>query len=183
MTDAELRFATAAFQGYAPAASHQDVISSTGVCNTSKLSPGHTQEWTSLTRRRGDLDAGGLQAPPTCEATGPTPPAHLCRVSTWPLEQLGCQFPSPSPLLNDLCFLSVFFFFFLLFTAAPAAYGSSQARERIGTAAAILHHSHSKARSELHLQPTLQLTATWILHPRSEAWDRTHNLTDTILGS
>ena len=29
----------------------------------------------------------------------------------------------------------------------------------IGTAAAGLHHSHSNARSELHLQPTLQLVA------------------------
>ena len=52
-----------------------------------------------------------------------------------------------------------FFFFFCLFRAVPAAYGSSQARGRIGAAAACLHHSHSSATSELNLRPTLQLTA------------------------
>ena len=51
-------------------------------------------------------------------------------------------------------------FFFFLFRAAPATYGSSQARDRRGAAAASLHHSHSHARSELHLLPTLQLVAT-----------------------
>ena len=39
------------------------------------------------------------------------------------------------------------------------AYGSSQARG-CEAAAAGLHHSHSKARSEPCLQPTQQLTAT-----------------------
>ena len=38
------------------------------------------------------------------------------------------------------------------------AYGSSQARGRIGSTAASPHHSHSNARSESH--PTPQLTAT-----------------------
>ena len=52
-----------------------------------------------------------------------------------------------------------FFFFFLLFRAAPEAYGSSQARGRIGAAAAGLHHSHSNTRSEPHLWLTPQLTA------------------------
>ena len=41
-----------------------------------------------------------------------------------------------------------------------AAYGGSQARGPIGAAAAGLHHSPSNARSELHLRPTPQLTAT-----------------------
>ena len=40
------------------------------------------------------------------------------------------------------------------------AYEGSQARGQIGATAAGLHHSHSKARSELRLQPTPQLTAT-----------------------
>ena len=53
-----------------------------------------------------------------------------------------------------------FFFFFGLFRAMPSANGGSQARDRIGAAAAGLHHSHSHAGSELHLQPTPQLTAT-----------------------
>jgi len=41
----------------------------------------------------------------------------------------------------------------------PVAYGNSRARDQIRAAAAGLHHSHSNARSELHLQPTQQLAA------------------------
>ena len=52
-----------------------------------------------------------------------------------------------------LFFLSVFF------RAAPTAYGSSQARGEIEAVAAGLHHSHSNARSEPHLQPIPQLRA------------------------
>ena len=53
------------------------------------------------------------------------------------------------------------FFFFLVFSrAAPMAYGSSQVKDLNGTIAAILHHSHSNAGSDPHLQPTPQLTAT-----------------------
>ena len=56
---------------------------------------------------------------------------------------------------------SAFFFsFFLLFRAPPEAYGSSQARGRIGDTAASLRHRHSNARSKPHLQPTPQLIAT-----------------------
>ena len=58
--------------------------------------------------------------------------------------------------LQDQFFLSFFpsFFlslFFLAFRAAHIAYGCSQVRDRIGTTAAGLHHSHSNARSEPHL--------------------------------
>ena len=42
----------------------------------------------------------------------------------------------------------------------PMADGGSQARGRIRTVTAGLHHSHSNAGSELRLQPTTQLTAT-----------------------
>ena len=49
---------------------------------------------------------------------------------------------------------------FVFFRAAPAAYGDSQARGLIRVFAAGLCQSHSNARSELCLQPTLQLTAT-----------------------
>ena len=66
------------------------------------------------------------------------------------------------------------FFFFLSFVfvvvvvvvvvaiswAAPAAYGGSQARGRIGAVATGLRQSHSNAGSEPRLQPTPQLTAT-----------------------
>ena len=45
------------------------------------------------------------------------------------------------------------FFFLLLFRAAPASYGSSQARGQIEAAAASLHYRHSSARSEPTLDP------------------------------
>ena len=58
----------------------------------------------------------------------------------------------------------VFFFFLVFFVffsrAVPIAYGGSQARGPIGAAAASLRQSHNNARSELHPQPTPQLTAT-----------------------
>jgi len=44
--------------------------------------------------------------------------------------------------------------------AAPAAYGGSQARGRIGAVATGLRQSHSNAGSEPRLQPTPQLPAT-----------------------
>ena len=56
------------------------------------------------------------------------------------------------------------FFFFFLFRAILEAYGSSKAMVKIGVAAvaatAGLHHSHSNARSEPHLQLMPQLVAT-----------------------
>ena len=48
---------------------------------------------------------------------------------------------------------------FLLFRAVPSAYGSTQARGPIGAAAVGLCHSCCNVGSELHLQPTPQLTA------------------------
>ena len=52
------------------------------------------------------------------------------------------------------------FCLFLLFRATPEAYGSSQARGRIGAVAASLHQGHSNAGSEPRLQLKPQLTAT-----------------------
>ena len=66
----------------------------------------------------------------------------------------------------------LFFVCFCLFRAAPEAYGSCQARGQIWAIAAGLCHSHSHARSELHLLPTPQLTATWDFNPLSEGGDR-----------
>ena len=57
-----------------------------------------------------------------------------------------------------VCF--VLFCLFAISWAAPAAYGSSQARGPIGAVAAGLHQSHSNVGSEPSLQPTPQLTAT-----------------------
>ena len=91
----------------------------------------------------------------------------------------GLCCPGPPPLLVQVLFLhsclssasdmsqshgppskSVFFFFFFcLFRAAPMAHGGSQTRGRIRATVAGLHHSHSKARSQLSLQPTPRLTA------------------------
>ena len=65
----------------------------------------------------------------------------------------------PKLLQQGGSFSFSFLFLFLPFRAAPSAYGSSQARGQIGAIAASLHHSCSKARSELHLQSTLQLMA------------------------
>ena len=68
-------------------------------------------------------------------------------------------------------FIFIFLFLFFVFLsfvvvvvvaiswAAPAAHGGSQARGRIGTVAAGLHHSHSNAGSEPRLQPTPRLMA------------------------
>ena len=68
--------------------------------------------------------------------------------------------------------------FCLFFRATPTAYGGSQVRGRIGTAAAGLHYSHGNARSEPHLWPTPQLTE--MPHPNalSEARDWTYILMD-----
>ena len=69
-----------------------------------------------------------------------------------------------------------FYFFIYLFTfrAALTAHGSPQARGRIGTTSASLCHSHSNRASELHLQPTAQLTAT--LDPQSTERSQGQNL-------
>ena len=61
---------------------------------------------------------------------------------------------------STIFFFNFFIFVFCLFRAIPKAHGGSQARGQIGAVAAGLHHSHSNARSEPHLQPTPQLTAT-----------------------
>ena len=59
---------------------------------------------------------------------------------------------TPAVLLHTLSL-------FLLFRATTVAYGSSQAKGRIGAAAARLHCSLSNTRSELHLQTSPKLTA------------------------
>ena len=65
----------------------------------------------------------------------------------------------PLPHMRDT---EGFFFFwsFCYFLAAPAAYGGSQARGRIGAVDTGLRQSHSNAGSEPSLQPTPQLVAT-----------------------
>ena len=70
-------------------------------------------------------------------------------------ESKGTLVPVVGKLVNFLAF----FFFFVLFRTTPVANGSSQARGQIRAVAASLHHSHSNAGSEPHLQPIRQLTA------------------------
>ena len=61
---------------------------------------------------------------------------------------------------QHVCMCMYIYIFICLLRAIPEAYGSSQARSQITATTACLHHSQSKARSEMHLRPTPQLTAT-----------------------
>ena len=63
----------------------------------------------------------------------------------------------------------IYFYFYFFFRAVPTAYESFWARGRFRAAAANLCHSHSNARSEPHLWPTLQFMA--MLDP-STHWGR-----------
>ena len=72
------------------------------------------------------------------------------------LNYLNAKRPSPKHII--LIIIIIFFGLFAFSRATPAAYGGSQARGQIGTAADSLHHSHSNAESEPHLQPTPQLS-------------------------
>ena len=75
--------------------------------------------------------------------------------------------PILTGLLDFVVVVVVFFFFFGHFRVTPMAYGSSQARNRIGAAAAGLRHSHSTTGSKTHLRATPQLQQRWILNPLS----------------
>ena len=79
--------------------------------------------------------------------------------------------PQVCPPYLCVCFYSVdrficaiFYLFiiylFCLLRFAPTAYGGSRVRGLISAVATGLRHSHSHAKSELHLQPTPQLMAT-----------------------
>ena len=89
-----------------------------------------------------------------------------CKNEGFLLQDICNNQPRPSLALPSKCFAIFFSFLFFFFRAAPAAYGSSQARGPIGATVAGLHHSRSNARSKPCLQPTPQLTAR----------DRTRNL-------
>ena len=59
------------------------------------------------------------------------------------------SYPFVKSFLSAWHFVWVCLFLRCLFRAAPAAYGGSQARGRIGAVAAGPHHSHSNTGSEL----------------------------------
>ena len=62
---------------------------------------------------------------------------------------------------------------FLLFRAISGAYGSSQARGRIGVVATGLHHSQSNVGSKPHLRHHHSSEQRQILNPLTEARDQT----------
>ena len=89
---------------------------------------------------------------PLTHCTGPALNLHLCR------DLSHCN-----QILNPLCtagILHIIFLFFCLFRASLGAYGSSQARSRIGDTAAGLHYSHSNLGSEPRLWTTPLPTST-----------------------
>ena len=92
-----------------------------------------------------------LPAYTTATATQDSYPTEWPRIkpkSSWIL--VGFVTPEPQWELLDM--------YIHLFGASTAVYESSQARGRIGAAAAS--HSHSNAGSKPCLQPTLQFTVT-----------------------
>ena len=94
-----------------------------------------------------------LQASPTFVEDLLFPPARTCRIFRGfiPLQRFVNKYVS---------FYLFIYCLFAILRAAPTAYGGSQARDPIRAIAAGLHHSHSHTRSEPHLRPTPQLTAT-----------------------
>ena len=95
-----------------------------------------------------------------CSSTATAQVAAVARVQSL-AEELSYDSAGPQKKkLDKIELLAAHFFYFSLFRAAPVVYTSSQARGQIGAAAASLHHSHSNARSKVHLQPMLQLVAT-----------------------
>ena len=89
--------------------------------------------------------------------------SEMCMPLSWPcpwhaeasgLLQWQHQIPDPlCPKRTPKCALHFFFFFVFFFaisSAAPVAYGSSQARGQIGAVATGLRQSHSNAGSLTH---------------------------------
>ena len=74
------------------------------------------------------------------------------------------------PRTINICFIGCYIFahFFFLFRATAAAYGSFQARDRIGATGAVLCYGDCHARSEAHLHSSGQF---WRLNSLSEAKD------------
>ena len=82
-------------------------------------------------------------------------PGHILALSLLP------PVPRQAPGgLTPACGVGSFFHLFAFSRAALVAYGGSLARGLIGAVATSLHQSHSNTRSEAHLRPTPQLTAT-----------------------
>ena len=78
--------------------------------------------------------------------------AHVLRGRGWKVETKGNRRDRPDrgPVKFSI-FKSLDTIFFGLFGAARTAYGSSQARGRLGAVTAGLYHSHSNSGSKPHL--------------------------------
>ena len=82
-------------------------------------------------------------------------------ISVFYLPDLSDVYRISLSLSEEILFIYIYLIkkIFFFFRATPEAYRGSQARGLNRAVAAGLHHSHSNARSELHWQPTHQLTA------------------------
>ena len=123
----------------------------------------HEMAWAQLYKREEKLNH--TTSVKTCRPYKNPPRRIFCLF--WSLE-VEVNFKRELTLNNVNVKLQSLLGFFLLFRATYAAYGSSQARGRIGTTAAGLYHSHSSLGSEPHQRPTPQLTA--MLDPRPTEW-------------
>ena len=85
--------------------------------------------------------------------------AHTHRMDSYSAIKMNKILPSGRHYVFFVLFFGVFCFC-LVFRAISMAYGSSQARGIIRSTVARLLHSHSNARFELYLHPTLQLMET-----------------------
>ena len=92
----------------------------------------------------------------TTHVLGLLPLSHQCFHTSF------VKFIPTSLILHAIVYVLLFFFFrlFAISWAALAVCGGFQARGPIGAVAAGLCQSHSNARSEPHLRPIPQLTAT-----------------------
>ena len=108
--------------------------------------------------------------------------SYPCLFSCLERESFSCIKTLPIQFAHSLgiCMCLSYFLFVCFYTAVPAAYGHSQARGRIGAAAASIRHSHSNARSE----PCQRLNSaahsnTRSFNPLSETRDQTCIFMDT----
>ena len=84
-----------------------------------------------------------------------------------------------SSVASTELFYFIIYFCFLLFRATPLAYGSSQARGRIGAVAASLHtYTTDKETQDPNCVCDLHHSSrqSWILNPLSKTRDRSRNL-------
>ena len=85
----------------------------------------------------------------------------------------------PPAVVGPWLLLGLFLFLFFGGGGLTVAYSGSQAMGRIGPLCAGLCHSHSNARSKVHLRPTPQPQQHQILNSLSRARDGTCSLMDT----